>query len=95
MTEADAREAAALATRRALSAIGEAVGSNRGLRVEDLVVFVRATDDHPALSAIGDAASGTIREELSQIDPPCRAVIGASMLPGGALVEVKLTASVP
>lgn len=94
-TDSEAREAAALATQRTLKALLEVVGSDSGLQIEDLVVFVRACDSYTALSVVGDAASAVIRDELGQSEPPCRAVIGVSTLPGGALVEVKMTASVP
>lgn len=94
-SEADALEAARLATSRCISAIISEIGSGKGLQIEELVVFVRAEASVSALSPVGDAASAAIRELLDQTAPPVRAVVGVAALPGGALVEVKMLATIP
>lgn len=87
---AQAREAAALATANALSAVAAVAGGMSGIdRVLAMTVWVAATSDFSAHTAVADGGSDVLNQLLGG-PPPARAAIGVSSLPGGAPVEVAL-----
>ncbi|MCS5497821.1 RidA family protein [Cnuibacter physcomitrellae] len=93
VSDAEGGRMAALATERALDAAISALPPGRILdEVVSLTVFVAATSDYTAHSRIADAASTTITERMPGSALPVRAAVGIASLPGGAPVEVQLTA---
>lgn len=86
----EGREAAALATANALSAVAAAAGGVAGIdRVLAMTVWIAAGADFTAHTAVADGGSALV-SELVEGPPPARAAIGVSSLPGGAPVEVAL-----
>lgn len=94
LTVAEARTAAALAVRNALSAVQSLLPSGKSFRPVEMVVYVAAADGFTTLSAVADGASDVIAEELGPENLPARSAIGVYTLPGGAPVEISLTATV-
>ncbi|MBM7458556.1 RidA family protein [Rhodococcus coprophilus] len=94
LTVAEARTAAALAVRNALSAVQSVLPSGKSFRPVEMVVYVAAADGFTTLSAVADGASDVIAEELGPENLPARSAIGVYTLPGGAPVEISLTATV-
>ncbi|AXH37142.1 RidA family protein [Humibacter sp. BT305] len=93
ISESEGGRMAAVATERALDAALAALPPGRELdEVVSLTVFVAATPDYTAHSRIADAASATITERMPGSTLPVRAAVGVASLPGGAPVEVQLTA---
>lgn len=90
-----ARRAAGVAARNALAAVAEAAGGLAQIRrCLRLTVFVACTDDFTDLSAVADGASASLTGLLGSHGLPVRSAVGVRALPGGAPVEVELTASV-
>ncbi|HET9078166.1 MAG TPA: RidA family protein [Acidimicrobiales bacterium] len=88
-----AREAAALATANALSAVAAAAGGLDGIeRVLAMTVWIAATGDFTGHTAVADGGSELLSEMLGG-PPAARAAIGVTSLPGGAPVEVALVAA--
>lgn len=91
----DARTAAGIAARNALSAIaGVAGGLDRIERCLRLSVFVACADGFEDLSAVAEGATVAIAEQIGSELLPVRSAIGVRALPSGAPVEVELTAAV-
>lgn len=88
----DARSAAALAVRNALAAVRSVLPSGAGFRPVEMVVYVATAAGFTALSAVADGASEVIEAELGPDRLPARSAIGVHTLPGGAPVEIALTA---
>lgn len=86
---AQARGAAALAARNAVAALsaGHAGRIRRWLR---MTVYVACADGFTDLSAVADGASEVL--DGLGLGRPARSAIGVRALPGGAPVEVELTA---
>lgn len=85
-----AAAAAGLAARNALAAVvREAGGLRRLLR---MTVYVACTDGFTELSAVADGASAELDRLAPAAGRPARSAIGVRALPGGAPVEVELTA---
>ncbi len=90
-----AREAAGLAALNALAAVAEAAGGTANvLRCLRMTVFVACADGFTDLSFVADGASEALRRHLGDGTLPARSAIGVRALPGGAPVEVELTAAV-
>ena len=95
LTVADAVEAAAIAVRRALDAASSCLGPDQGLAgILSLTVYISATPSFTDLSAVADGASAVIATEFPDAELPVRAAVGVASLPGGAPVEVQLTATI-
>lgn len=77
----------ALAAARRLISADERVGS-----VLTMTVFVSSTSDFNQHSQVADHASNWLPLELGPNGVGSRAAVGVSSLPGGALVEIQLTA---
>ncbi|WP_132473539.1 RidA family protein [Rhodococcus sp. SMB37] len=92
VTVAQAHAAASLGARNALAAVRSVVPAGHRFRPAEMVVYVAATADFTALSAVADGASEMIATELGPDHLPARSAIGVYTLPGGAPVEVALTA---
>lgn len=91
----EARAAAAVAARNALSAVaGAAGGLDQIERCLRLSVFVACADGFEQLSAVADGATAAIAEHVGSDRLPARSAIGVRALPSGAPVEVELTAAV-
>lgn len=91
----EARDAAGIAARNALAAIAAAAGGlGRVRRCLRLTVFVACTDGFSQLSAVADGASAALGEHVGRDALPVRSALGVRALPGGAPVEVELTAAV-
>ena len=90
-----ARLAAGLSARNALSAIAAAVGGVGKLQaVLQLRVFVRCDPGFTEISAVAEGASDALVDVLGEArGRGVRTAIGVLSLPGGAPVEVELTAS--
>lgn len=88
------RPAAELATHLAIEAAltelrpGERLGA-----ILSLTVWINAPCGYEQHSRIADFASEFIEHRLPAIGLPARAAIGASSLPGGALLELQLVAA--
>ncbi len=87
-----ARTAAAVAVRNALAAVRSALPSGTRFRPIEMVVYVATAEGFTALSAVADGASDVIAETLGEENLPARSAIGVYTLPGGAPVEISLTA---
>lgn len=92
LTVEDAKAAAAVAVRNALAAVRSVVPSGTSFRPVEMVVYVAAAAGFTALSAVADGASDVIAETLGEENLPARSAIGVYTLPGGAPVEISLTA---
>lgn len=91
LTVAEARGAAALAARNAAAA---AADGDLGLvrRWVRMTVYVACADGFTELSTVADGASAALDELAPALGRPARSAIGVRALPGGAPVEVELTA---
>ena len=94
VTVADAQNAAGLAVRNALAAVQSVLPSGRSFRPVEMVVYIAAADGFTTLSAVADGASDVIADEFGPANLPARSAIGVYALPGGAPVEIALTATV-
>ncbi|HET7327076.1 MAG TPA: RidA family protein [Nocardioidaceae bacterium] len=91
----DARSAAGIAARNALSAVAEAAGGlSRIRRCLRLSVFIACADGFEDLSAVADGATAAIAEQVGPETLPVRSAIGVRALPSGAPVEVELTVAI-
>ncbi|MER7542266.1 RidA family protein [Spirillospora sp. NPDC127506] len=86
-----AREAAALAARNAVAA-ATAGAPGRVRRWVRMSVYVACADGFTELSAVADGASAVLDEAAPGLGRPARSAIGVRALPGGAPVEIELTA---
>ncbi|MEU5988460.1 RidA family protein [Spirillospora sp. NPDC047418] len=86
-----AGEAAALAARNAVAAItvGDLGCVRRWMR---MTVYIACADGFTELSAVADAASAVLDGLTPRLGRPARSAVGVRALPGGAPVEVELTA---
>lgn len=91
-----AQEAAGLAARNAVTAIAVELGGVPGRirRLLRMTVYVACADGFHELSKVADGASAGLRAVLPDAALPVRSAIGVRSLPGGAPVEVELTAAV-
>ncbi|PNG94160.1 RidA family protein [Streptomyces malaysiensis] len=91
-----AQEAAGLAARNAITAIAVELGGAPGRirRLLRMTVYVACADGFHELSKVADGASAGLRAVLPDTALPVRSAIGVRSLPGGAPVEVELTAAV-
>ncbi|MFC5749349.1 RidA family protein [Actinomadura rugatobispora] len=88
-----ARDAAGLAARNAVSAVAAAAGGPERIRTWlRMTVYVACDDGVTELSAVADGASAALAELTPDAALPARSAIGVRALPGGAPVEVELTA---
>lgn len=88
-----AARAAGLAATNALAAIADAAGGLANVRALLRVsVFVACTDGFTELSAVADGASAALSRALPACTAHARSAIGVRALPGGAPVEVEVTA---
>ncbi|WP_371823282.1 RidA family protein [Paracoccus sp. Z118] len=89
------REAVALACSNALTAArgvladGEELGAILGM-----TVYIAAENGFTAHSKLADFASAFLRQKLGDAGICARAAVGVATLPGGAPVEIQLTAAV-
>ncbi|MFB9962337.1 Rid family hydrolase [Sinosporangium siamense] len=91
---AAAAQAAGLAARNALSAAAGAAGGVKHLRaLLRLSVFIACAEGFTDLSKVADGASAALAAALPELGAPARTAIGVRALPGGAPVEVELTAA--
>lgn len=88
----DAQAAAALAVRNALAAVRSALPTGTRFRPVEMVMYVAAAPGFTALSTVADGASEVVEQELGAENLPARSAIGVYSLPGGAPVEIALTA---
>ncbi|WP_433467570.1 RidA family protein [Spirillospora sp. CA-128828] len=91
LTLAGAREAAALAARNAAAAVADG-DLGRVRRWMRMTVYIACADGFTDLSAVADGASAVLDELTPGLARPARGAIGVRALPGGAPVEVELTA---
>jgi enamine deaminase RidA (YjgF/YER057c/UK114 family) len=91
-----AQEAAGLAARNAVAAIAAELGGDSGRirRLLRMSVYVACADGFHDLSKVADGASAGLLAALTDAVLPVRSAIGVRSLPGGAPVEVELTAAV-
>jgi len=95
LTVTEAAEAAGLAARNALAAVGFAAGGLGRLdRCLRMTVFVACAPGFMELSAVADGASAALAQYVGEAALPARSAIGVLALPSGAPVEVELTATV-
>jgi enamine deaminase RidA (YjgF/YER057c/UK114 family) len=92
---ATAADAAGIAARNALAAVaGAAGGLDRVARLLRMSVFVACADGFTEASTVADGATAALVEHVGPDALPVRSAIGVRALPGGAPVEVELTAAV-
>ncbi|TYQ09724.1 UNVERIFIED_ORG: enamine deaminase RidA (YjgF/YER057c/UK114 family) [Gordonia westfalica J30] len=95
LTVSAGREPAKQAASNALAAATSALAAGEEIdRCVRLTVYVAATRSFTEHSRIADFASQRIREELGEEAIGVRTTIGVASLPGGAPIEIELTASV-
>lgn len=91
---ATAREAAGLAALNALSAVADAVGGlERITGLAQLTVYVACGASFTEHSAVADGASDALARALGDVPCAARVAVGVASLPGGAPVEVQLSAT--
>jgi enamine deaminase RidA (YjgF/YER057c/UK114 family) len=90
-----ASELAGLAASNALSAIAAAVGGvHNVVRCLRLTVYIAAAAGFTGHSSVADGATIALRDRLGERGSTARTAIGVAGLPGGAPIEVELTAAV-
>jgi enamine deaminase RidA (YjgF/YER057c/UK114 family) len=90
-----AREAAGVAVSNALAAAVSVLAPGQRLgRVLRMTVYVSSSPDFEAHTAVADGASSLLRELHGEAGVCARTAVGVTSLPGGACVELDLTASV-
>jgi enamine deaminase RidA (YjgF/YER057c/UK114 family) len=90
---ADAQRAAGIAATNALAAIAARVGGLEGIETcVRMVVYVAAASDFTEFSVVADGATAALVEALGSAEV-ARSAVGVAGLPGGAPVEVELTAA--
>jgi enamine deaminase RidA (YjgF/YER057c/UK114 family) len=88
-----AQAAARIAAHNALSAVADAAGGLDGIvSILRLQVYLACADGFTAHSRVADAASALLREKLGERGRAARSAIGVTSLPGGAPLEIDLTA---
>jgi enamine deaminase RidA (YjgF/YER057c/UK114 family) len=94
ITVEEAKEAASIALGNALSAVLAALGADRRLdRVLRLTVYVACGPDFTAHTTVADGASARLHDLLDDAGVASRSAVGVASLPGGACVELELTAT--
>ncbi|MEU4828300.1 RidA family protein [Actinomadura citrea] len=86
-----ASEAAGLAARNAVAAVADG-DLGRVRRWVRMTVYVACADGFTDLSAVADGASAALDALAPGLGRPARSAVGVRALPGGAPVEVELTA---
>ena len=90
-----AAELAGLAATNAVAAIAAAVGGAHNIvRCLRLTVYIAAAAGFTGHSAVADGASMALHDRLGERGTAARSAIGVAGLPGGAPIEVELTAAV-
>jgi enamine deaminase RidA (YjgF/YER057c/UK114 family) len=90
----EARDAASIALDNALSAVLTALGAGRRLdQVLRLTVYVACGPDFTDHTAVADGASARLHDLLDDRGVASRTAVGVASLPGGACVELELTAT--
>lgn len=87
-----AQQAAALAVGNALAAITSVLPQGASFRCVEMIVYIACAPDFTDLSEIADGATGVLVESFGPQGLPARSAIGVYALPGGAPVEIALTA---
>lgn len=91
----DHREAVVLACSNALTAARSVLEDGEAFdAILAMTVYVAAEDGFVAHSRLADFASAFLRQELGPVGACARAAVGVATLPGGAPVEIQLTAAV-
>lgn len=89
------REAVRQATANALNAVSNALGREEHIeKILLLNVYVNAQEGFQAHSKLADFASDYLCERLGEAGIGGRAAVGVASLPGGAPVEIQLTAAI-
>lgn len=90
----DARAAAALAVGNAVTALESVVSPTEwpSVRIVRMTVYVNAVPGFTQHSAVADGASRVLGERLGDRGRPVRSAVGVQSLPGGACLEIELTA---
>ncbi|MCV9999499.1 RidA family protein [Pararhizobium sp. YC-54] len=89
----DSKEAVELAVSNALAAARRAIGADERVgSILTMTVFVSSTGDFNQHSRVADHASNWLARELGPDGIGTRAAVGVSSLPGGALIEIQMTA---
>lgn len=87
----EARQAASLATQKALTAMQSEVPHGKRIAAcLSLTVYIRATGEFDGHARVADAASDAVCERLGPQAMGARVAVGVASLPGGAPVEVQL-----
>jgi enamine deaminase RidA (YjgF/YER057c/UK114 family) len=89
-----ARSAAALALGNALAAVGSVLPIGTAYRCVEMTVYIACAPDFTDLSQVADGATGMLVERFGTDALPARSAVGVYALPGGAPVEIALTAEV-
>lgn len=90
---AEARRGAAIAARNALAAVAaEAGGLDAVAGLVRMTVFVNAAPAFTEHTAVADAATQALVSILGKRGRCARSAVGVASLPGGASVEIELTA---
>ncbi|WP_435201907.1 RidA family protein [Janibacter sp. GS2] len=91
----EARRGAAIAAANALSAVVDAVGDlDRIVGLVRMTVYVHAASGFTQHTAVADAATDVLVGHLGGLGRCARSAVGVASLPGGAPVEIELTALV-
>ncbi|MEU5844230.1 RidA family protein [Rhodococcus sp. NPDC047139] len=88
----EARTAAAVAVGNALAAIRAILPEGTSFRPVEMIVYVASAPGFTDLSVVADGASDVIERELGVNALPARTAVGVHTLPGGAPLEIALTA---
>lgn len=87
-------EAVVLACSNALAAVRGVLADGEELdAILGMTVYVAAEEGFTAHSRLADFASAYLRRELGQTGMCSRVAVGVATLPGGAPVEIQLTAA--
>lgn len=92
VTVEQARAAAVVAVGNALAAIRATLPEGTSFRPVEMVVYVASAPGFVDLSVVADGASDLIKRELGVDALPVRTAVGVHTLPGGAPLEIALTA---
>ncbi|MFX1759730.1 RidA family protein [Rhodococcus sp. As11] len=92
VTVDEARAAAIVAVGNALAAIRAALPEGTPFRPVEMVVYVATAPGFTDLSVVADGASNVIERQLGVAALPARTAVGVHTLPGGAPLEIALTA---
>lgn len=89
----DARDAAGIAVRNALMALTLEDEKLERVRLLRMTTYVSAADGFRDHSVVADAASDIVTRVLGERGTCARSAIGVASLPGGACLEIELTAT--